>query len=185
MATPWNPLTHPRDYAIIAGQKTPGICEIVGAGDLRKWDVQRGPGLLGAYALFMGKDLAKFTIKLKLYTLEDWAGWDAFRPLISKIPRRRYGAIGGPPSVKGSGALVIIHPQLAMVGIASFVVEEIKSPEQTGEGEWTVAIAALEFRRPKVAMAKPDGAEPAAPVDPWDVKIEQYTQQLDALLEVD
>lgn len=182
MATAWDPLQQPRDYAIVAGRKTPGVCEIVGAGDLRKWDVQRGPGLLGAYALFMGKDLAKFTLRLRLYTQADWRGWDELRPLISKVPRRRYGDIGGgPPSGKGSGALEIVHPLLEQVNIRAVVVEAIKAPEQTADGEWTIAIELLEFRRPRVGMAKPDGAETAAPTDPWDVAIDRMEKQVNEL----
>jgi hypothetical protein len=181
----WNPIEQARDYAIIAGKQTPGVCEIVGAGDLRKWDVQQAPGLMGAYALFMGKDLAKFTMRLKLQTLADWQGWDELRPLLAKVPRRRYGAVGGPPNAKGSGALDILHPILQQVNIKAVVVEAIKAPEQTGDGEGTINVELLEFRRPKVAMAKPDGAEAAAPTDPWDLKIEALTNQLDALSVVD
>lgn len=185
MGTPWNPIQQARDYAIIAGKQTPGAAEIVGASDLRKWDIQQGPGLMGAYVLFMGKDLSKFTLRLKLLTLEDWQGWDQLRPLLQKMPKRRFSALGGPPAGKGSGALEIVHPVLEQANIHAVVVESIAAPIQTGDGEWTIDIALIEFRRPKVALAKPDKAETPVPTDPWDLKIDEYSKQLDALLEVD
>lgn len=177
---PWNPIERSQDYVVLAGKKTPGIAEIVGAGSVRDWDVRKGYGLLGAISVFTGRGLAKFSIRLRLYTLEHWREWDAFRPIVERMPKRRFG------SGKDSGMLDILHPTLLGLGIKAVGVTKLSAPEQTADGEWTITIDVIEFRRPKIALATPDG--PASPTPLDDVEenwIKPLTSQVQSLIKVD
>jgi hypothetical protein len=165
----WNPLDQPIDYVVLGGQKTPGLATIVGASSPRKWDERAGYALSGATVWYHGLGLARFSLMLRLYTAEEWAAWDAFRPLVATPPRTR--------AAKG---LQIEHPLLAHVGITAVVVDELMAPEQTDDGEWTIEIRLIEFRQPKVALAKPDAAT-ATPVDPVEEEIGKLTTQFQTL----
>lgn len=157
---PWNPITQWQDDCNLGGHTVPGICEVVGAGSPRQWDEQKGPGMSGAFVVFHGKKLAHFSIKTRLYSVEDWNEWDAFKPFIEAIPLGRL-----------QGAFDITHPITAAVNIRSVVIEEILAPIQTGDGEWTIEIKLIEFRKPKLSIAKPDGAQ-AEKKDPEELKRE-------------
>lgn len=171
---PWNPLKEPRDYAIVAGVRTPGLCDIVGASSPRKWEEIDGYGLSGARLKFKGIGLARFSMKLRLYTDQDWNDWDRFRVLMRK-----------PPLGKRPLAKLIVHPQLAEVGVTAFVVEELMAPERTDDsGEWTIEIKCIEFRLPTPALSKPDAAE-ATPADPEEVKIGLLLDQNNKLAALD
>jgi hypothetical protein len=157
----WNPLDQPVDYIKLGGQRSPGLAEVLGATSPRKWDERGGYGLSGSTLIFRGVGLAKFTVKLKLYTIEDWAAWDAWKPLVAK-----------PPLGTRARAQDIWHPLLEQVDVKAAVVEEVSQPEQTNDGEWTIAIKFIEFRKPKVALAKPDAAK-ATPADPIETQVIQ------------
>lgn len=171
----WNPLDAPCDYILLAKRKSPGLAEVVGASSPRKWDELQGPGLSGAFILFRGRGLAHFSVRLRFYTAADWEAWEAWKPLL-KLPTQRYG------KGKDSGALEIYHPLLRQLDIKAVAVAEVMQPEQTDHGEWTVEIKFIEFRRPKVTMAKPEGAVDT-PADPVEDVIEKLTDafQVEAL----
>jgi hypothetical protein len=173
----WDPIAEPEaaDYVLLAGKRSPGLCEIVGAGSPRDWDVRKGYGTSGAFSVFTGANLAHFSIMLRLYTRQDWADWYAWKPLVDKLPKRRFS------NGKDSGALDIQHPILAALGIKAIGVENVGQPVQTDHGEWTIEIKAIEFRRPKFSLAKPEGAT-ATPVDPVEEQIiKPLTEQLQRL----
>jgi hypothetical protein len=139
----WNPIEQPTDYALIAGKRTPGLCDVVGAGSPRAWDERRGYGLSGSTVVFRGTRLADFTLRLRLYTVDDWSAWAEFKPTVLR-----------PPAGERARALDIVHPQLAEVEIAACVIKDVKAPVKTSpEGEWTIEIMCQEFRRPVVAVA--------------------------------
>jgi hypothetical protein len=150
----WNPIDEPRDWVKLGGLRTPGLCEITGAGSPRRWDERESYGYSGATVVFHGLKLAHFALRLRFFTSQDWEDWYAFKPSIDKPP---LGAKQGP--------LDIEHPLLAQVGITSAVVEDVMSPTQTADGEWTVELRMIEYRTLKFALAKPD-ASAATPVDP-------------------
>jgi hypothetical protein len=158
--TVWTPLTRPEDKIKIAKRLTPGICDIEGLGSPREWEERGGYGLSGATVVFKGKKLAHFTIKFRLYTAQDWADWDAFRPLVMRLP------IG-----KNAKGLDIQSKLTESVGVRSIVIEDPMAPTQTGDGEWTVELKVIEFRAPTFALSKPEGSE-ATPVDPNEQQIE-------------
>lgn len=166
----WNPLDQPVDYIKLAGQKSPGLAEVIGAASPRKWDERGGYGLSGSTVVFRGVGLCKFTVKIKLYTADDWASWDAWRPLVAK-----------PPLGTRARAQEIWHPLLEQLEVSAAVVEEVSQPEQTNDGEWTITIKFIEYRKPKVALAKPDGAK-ATPADPIETQVIQpLVNQFNAL----
>lgn len=165
----WNPYDKPVDYVLVAGKRTPGLAEVLGADTPRRWDEREAYGLAGALVVYHGVKLSHFRIVLRLLTPQDWLDWHKFRPLVAKAP------IG-----QRQRALDVQHPLLDEVGIRSAVVENMHSPEQTGDGEWTITLDMIEYRTPKVALAKPDGAA-ATPVDPYDAIIDQQSKQIDDL----
>lgn len=157
----WDPLSSPVDFIKLAGQKSPGLAEVLGGASPRKWDERGGYGLSGSTLVFRGVGLAKFQVKVKLYTVEHWNAWRAWKPLVSKPP------LGTRPKAQD-----IWHPLLEEIEVKAAVVEEVSQPEQTGDGEWTVTIKFIEFRKPKVSLAKPDGAK-ATPADPIETNVIQ------------
>ncbi len=166
-----SPLDTPVDYVLLAGQKSPGIAEILGASSPRKWDERGGYALSGATLVYKGNGLAKFTLQLRLYSVEDWAAWDAWRPLVQR-----------PPVGARARALEIVHPFLEALEIRSVVVEDVLQPIQTGDGEWTIEVKFIEWRRPLVALSRPDGARVTDAVEAEiflnSAEIESLNQQL-------
>lgn len=162
----WNPNTDPVDFAELGGQRTPGICEVIGAGSPRQWDEGRGPGLSGARLRFRGLRLGKPMLRIKLVSEQDFADWEAFRSVVQR-----------PPLGERPRALDIVHPILEDVGIRSVVVEDVSQLTQTDNGEWTVEIKLIEYRPPVRAAATIDGSTQAT-ADPLDAEIEDLTRVL-------
>lgn len=166
----WNPLTEPRDRCLIGGHITPGICDIEGADSPRNWDEIRGPGLSGALLRFRGVMPSHFAIKFRLYTPLDWADWNAFQTLVAK-----------PPYGKRPRGLDIVHPLLEPLGIRAIVVENVLAPEQTNDGEWTVQLKVIEYRKRKsVPQAKVEGSQ-QTPTDPYEQIEAEQSKTIDAL----
>jgi hypothetical protein len=155
----FNPITAPVDYVLLAGQRSPGIAEIVGASSPRRWDERRGTYLSGGTWIFRGLGLASFKLLLRLYTEQDWIDWATFRELVQR-----------PPVFERARALEIVHPILEDLGIVAVIVKDVMQPVQTGDGEWTIEIPLAEYRRPQVQVSRQDGTadQPAEPEDPAD-----------------
>jgi hypothetical protein len=160
----FNPLTAPCDYILLSGLKSPGIAEVIGASSPRNWDIREGFGLSGAFLVYKGRGLAKFSVRLTFTESEHWTLWEAWKPLVMNLPRKRFS------QGKDSGALDIWHPILEDLGIAAVAVEEVLQPTAGDTGDWSVEIKFIEFRRPKIALAKPDGAQ-ATPGDPVEDQV--------------
>lgn len=175
----FDPITHPQDYIVLAGLRSPGIAEIVGASSPREWDERKGYGLSGSFSVFKGRRLARFAVRLRFYTEQDWLLWASWKQLVDKVPTKRGGSSDGSTNFD-TGVLQIDHPILADLGIRAAAVEEVRQPEQTDHGEWTVEIKFIEFRHPVVTLAKPEGAK-ATPVDPYEQKIDALTKQFNDL----
>lgn len=165
----WNPLDDPIDYFLLADQKSPGLATVAGAGSPRGWDIRKGYGFSGAVTWFTGLGLAKFSAKIELYTTDDWAGWDSFKPLVKKPP------LGVRPK-----ALDIWHPFLEDLEIKSVVVEDLLQPLETAPGVWTIEIKFLQHRGLKFSLAKPEGSQDRV-TDPVDQRIQEKTEILKGL----
>lgn len=172
----WNPLgespsretpTRPGDgdQIWLTQRWSPGLCDITGANSPREWEERKGYGFSGALVVFRGIGLARFSVKFRLYTSQDWIDWANFKPLVDK-----------PPLGKRPRAQDIWHPLLVDQGIYSVVVEDLGQPEQTADGEWTIEVKLVEYRSPKYALSKPDGVT-ASPADPRELEIEKLTKQ--------
>jgi hypothetical protein len=167
----WSPLSKPTDKAEVNGVATPGYCEVLGANSPRKWDEQQGYGYSGAWLIYHGNALCHFSLSLRLFDDQDWIDWDKFRPLVTRTPPLR-----GRPK-----AMSIVHPVLDQVGVLSMVVEDVLAPVHTGAGEWTIDIRCIEWRAPKIALAKPD-APAVTENDPVEAEIKLKKAQLADLL---
>lgn len=170
----FNPSTSPQDYIVLAGKRSPGVAEVLGASSPREWAERGGYGVTGAFSVFKRRGLSHFSVKLTLATDQDWQDWAVWKPVVDKLPTKRGG------TTPASGYLKIEHPILADLDIKAAGVEDVGAPEQTDNGVWTITIKFIEFRSPKVTLATPEGAK-ATPVDPYDKKIEELTDQFDRL----
>jgi hypothetical protein len=164
-----NPIESPVDFVVIAGKRTPGLATITGLGTPRKWEEVQGYGLTGATLRYLGNSLSSFTISLRLYSEQEWADWYAFKPTVDRTP-----------SGKRPQALACSHPWLRDANVVSMIVEDLLAPEQTGDGEWTIAIKCKQFRAVRRTLAKPEAAQ-QQPVDAWDAKILANTESINAL----
>lgn len=82
----FQPLTEPIDYVLLAGQRSPGICDVLAADSPRRWDERRGYGLSGATLVYRGAGLSHPRLMLRLYTDQDWADWHAWGTLVMREP---------------------------------------------------------------------------------------------------
>lgn len=173
----WNPIERPCDHIVLADKRSPGIAEIVGASSPRQWDEREGFGLSGAWLVYKGRGLARFSVRIKLLTVDDWNAWAAFRPLVDAYPKRRHA------SGKDSGALKIWHPYLEQLDIRAVAVLEVLQPVLSDDGEAIVEIRFLEYRHPKIALAKPGAADAGPEPDPIEENvIKPLVNQLKDLL---
>lgn len=180
MATQFDPLQTPIDKVLlaydppngqqVAWQVSPGIGRVEGAGTHQKWDQRQGYGLAGSFPIYFGDKLAEFDIVLRLYTSHDWSDWASWSALVAKPPR------GTRPK-----ALAVYHPWLAMVDIGACVVTDVMQPEEIDNGGYEITIKCLQWRKPKIALSKPDAAKTNASTDPVDAKIEALTAQVQEL----
>lgn len=182
MALAFDPLVTPIDKVLlaydppkgqqVAWQRSPGLARIHGAGSPRRWDQRQGYGLSGSFPVFFGNKLAEWEIELRLFTSEDWADWASWSQLVAK-----------PPDGTRPKALAIYHPWLAMLNIGACVVTDQLQPEEMGDetGGYSITIKCLQWRKPKIALSKPDAAKTNASTDPIDAKIEALTAQVQEL----
>ena len=119
--------------------------------------------LFRSFSVFAGRRLAHFSVLLTLTTADEWAEWRTFKPLVDKLPTRRGG------SGKDTGNLDIWHPHLEDLDIRAVGVAEVMQAVQTDDG-WQIEIKFIEFRHPKLTLAKPEGAT-ATPVDPIEEQV--------------
>lgn len=177
----FDPLTTPIDKVLLAydppsgqtvtWQRSPGIAKVTGAALLYRWDKRQGYGLAGAFPVYFGEDLPDFVIELRLYTSQDWVDWAAWKPLVVKPPK----------SIRPK-ALAIYHPWLAEVQIGACTIKKVHQPEPDDEtGGFLIAIECMKWRKPTIALSKPDAAKTNASDDPVDQEIERRTKLLEQL----
>jgi hypothetical protein len=162
-----NPIDTPVDQARLGGVLTPGYCEVVGASSPRNYEEMGGGGWSGALVIFKGLKPSHFSLRLTLYTTDDWNAWIKFRPLVHK-----------PPIGKRPAALDIVHPFLADCGITSCVIEDVRAPDQVDHGVWMVEIMCIESRKLKAGSVAIDGSD-ATQVDPREEKLKKLTAERD------
>jgi len=168
----WEPITQPCDYIVLAGKKSPGYCDVYGAYDERDLAIRQPPFSTGAVILYKRRKLAEFSVRIRLYTLEQHTEFSTWRTVVDAKPGVRTKA----------AALDIQHPLLEQLDIKAAVVKSVSQFDQTADGEWSISIAFVESRPlPKQTLAKLDGAK-ASPGDPVDQKIDENTAEMKQLL---
>lgn len=178
----YNPLTSPVDYVMlgvhdprsnvrITGLRSPGLAEVRKAATPRKWDKRLGYGLSGSFPIFRGRDLAEFEIVIRLTEDEDWEDWANWKSLVEV-----------PPFGKFPKALDIWHPWTEAAKIRSCVVVNVSQPEPDDYGTFTVTIPMLEWRKPVIELAKPEGSANQAPNEsPLEKRVRQDADEINKL----
>jgi len=164
-----NPLDNPElyDYFVLAGQRSPGLCDVSGANAPRNWDIRNGYGLSGATIVYTGDGLAKFTIRLLFWETEHFNAWDKFRGLVKKTPR------GVRPKAQD-----ISYPYLDELGINSAVVEDELQFTQPEAGLFVKDIKFIQYRAPLPMVGKPDGSQSKANEPTAQTAIEKTIEAL-------
>ncbi len=170
MSTGFDPLQTPIDKVLlaypppkgqqVAWQVSPGLASVSGSALLFRWDQRQGYGLAGSFPIYYGTKLSEFTVELRLYTSEDWADWASWSQLVAK-----------PPAGTRPKALAIYHPWLADLKIGACVVQKVKQPEEMDNGGYLIGIDCLEWRKPQIALSKPEAAQTAAGDDSPNQKL--------------
>lgn len=156
-----------QDYIVLAGQTSPGLAVVTGAGAPRNWEERKGWGLSGATIVYTGAGLAQFDVQISLgFSSDDWAAWDDFAKLLEKAP-----------TGKRPKALDIEHPLINMrpINIKSVVVTDVSQFEQDDYGIFTCSISFKEFKAPLPALAKPD--QSIAAVNPTKPTAQDETEK--------
>lgn len=177
----WNPLTFPVNFVLFGGKETPGLADVSGADSPRKWDERIAPGMGGAFLIVMGRPLIHFSVKVRLYTDQDWQDWYQFIPALRKYPKRQGAALPGTPP-PAAHAIDVWHPWLSDAGIASCVIADILQPVENTPGEWMHEIKCIEFRQPKPVIAPVKAAKTSPEIlDPVDQEILTKRKRLESL----
>jgi hypothetical protein len=166
-----------QDFIAIGGMTSPGYADVAGAGSPRKWDIRAGYAISGATVVYGGKDLSKFSVTIYMAEDDDLDDWFDFATMLGKETKSRAGQ-----------AFDIVHPFLitAPLNIKSVCVEDISQLTQDPTGLWKATIKFIEYRRPKIILAKPDSATPdvpaASPVatDKADLQTQALMAQINA-----
>lgn len=168
--TDWDPIHAGIDYFLLEGQRSPGIARVAGHGPPRKWEERGGYGLSGSTLVYLGNGLAKWKTEIELWDAQDWAAWKLWRKL---LPRPKPGAY--------ANAQDFWHPFLEEHEIRSAVLLSSGFPKQVADGVWVIEHEWMQYRRPKLALQKPEGSAANAPADPVDELIGDLLGQVQEL----
>jgi hypothetical protein len=139
----WNQVRLPSGYSPwnsvnLGGTVLPGICE-VSVRQKRRVQQKKAAGADGSTPTFIGLDPAEVSIRVRLWTAEQFNAFDNLRSVI--FPRMNKGQ---PP------ALDIVHPLTAHYGIASIIVVSLDGPSPGGAtGEFSATLSCVEWAAPK------------------------------------
>jgi hypothetical protein len=163
----------PQDYIVLGGKRSPGIAEVSDAKATYDYHIQEAAYFTGARMLFKKRELAKFSVRLHLFTREDLADLTIWRSLIDRAP----------DSQKKDNALTISHPQLSALGITSCVVLSVSQLEHDTFGGYYLTIQFMEFKGyPEPSQAKVEAPKPAQ-VDAVDAEVITKTATLQSTLD--
>lgn len=163
----FSPLAEPVDHILLAGSKSPGVCDVTEASSVRRWDERRGFGLSGATSVYRGIALAHPVVTFRLYTEQDWLEWALFALLLVKPP------LGTRPR-----AMDIWHPILEDLDIRSVGVEKLDQPVMSDDsGVWSIKCKFIEYRPLQPALSIPDGSQ-ATPLSENDRMIAELTGRI-------
>lgn len=161
------------DSVFMGGRQTPGSARIRKANDPRTWDVRKGYGFSGSYAVFTGDDLSKFSIDIALWTPEQFDEWATFAKILAK-----------PTAKTRNKAIGIYHPILRIppLDIKAVVVLDVSQFDVDDDGLWMCTIELMSFRPPKPALSRPEESTPSVKKKPDETAREAADRQIEALL---
>ena len=111
-----NPIDNPQawDSCVLAGNTTPGRCDVKGFKRTNEYDVKAGKGTKGATETLKQQPPAKGTITFYAWRADQFAAWDLILPLIKYDPLKD----------KSKQAFDIYHPALADIEMTSALPPE-------------------------------------------------------------
>lgn len=147
-----DPFSSPQEWdaVVIAGVRSPGICQVTGFSRKNEFDEKKGKGTVGATLTYVGKPPAKGRIKFQLWTPDHFEEWEEFRQLLKYDPTK-----------KTVTAIDIYYPSLQHLDIHSVVCEDLGAIEHQGNRLYTVDVELTEYFPPpkKSAVSTPSGSK--------------------------
>lgn len=165
-------LSEPINYIKLAGDKSPGLADVIGAKREYEYAVHQPPFASGARIVYKRMKLAEFDVRLRFYSSTDLIEFEFWRKHLE------------PPTKRGlAKALDIWHPLLETLDIKSVVVQHYTQLEQIEDGVWATTIRMLEHRGlPKQSLGKVESSK-AQPLDPVEQEILDNDDALESLAE--
>lgn len=156
----WQPSFPGVDSFVLGGDTCPGQAIITGGNKTFEWQVNKALWMSGATVAPLGDNLAEFDILVGLWDPADWVPWLAFAHKYLST------SVVTAPGGLGALALGIEHPVLNCppLNIDKVVVKSVSPMVNDGTGYWSCTIKFLQYRKPKVALGRPNAAIPAAAV---------------------
>ena len=143
-----NPKSAELNTVTVNGIPSPGRATITGAAIPWNYDVQQGYGLSGAFTVFRGRGVAKFTLTIEMWDRLHFLAWPIFVKMLE------------PPKPGIKLVVQMGHPILSQQDIKAVAIESLGAPERQSNGIWKVTIGCIEWRPPLPALVKPRGAIP-------------------------
>jgi hypothetical protein len=146
------------DTFMIETDLAPGRAILLSGNSPRPWDVRKGYMLSGATLVPQGDDLSKIVFRIELWDPADYQPWLAFSAkYLDKAVRYKPGSIQ-------PRALGIYHPVISAspISVTQVVVEDVTALVQDEDGIWSCEVHFIQYRKPMLALGKPDAAIPAA-----------------------
>lgn len=147
-----DPINDPElfDSLELGGIRSPGTVKISGHDFVVDWDIKEAKGQSGATTTMKGTKLARFTAVFYLANEEQIALWPAFYDLL-------HSTIFPKPK-----ALDVYHPDLAVQGISSAVLETMGGVVHDGKGGQSITVKMIEYKPPKPKGGSPSGSKKSA-----------------------
>lgn len=174
-AMPW------ADTITVAGTTAPGKWTLIRGDKVFGWDIRKGTALVGATVVPTGDELIEPEFLVELWTPTDYAAFGIFETAYLK---KQLTTVAGVPLGMAIG---IDHPELKRKGCTSVVPKSVGAFVNDGFGVATATVKFLQYRKPFIAMTKPNAAIPdaAAPKptaqDQIDIEIQAAKKRLQAL----
>lgn len=137
----------------MGGKDTPGYARPRKASDPRTWDVRKGYGFSGAYAIYTGDDLSKFDVDVVLWLPDQFEEWKDFAKVLVK-----------PTAATRTKSIGIYHPLLRVppLDIKAVQVLDVSQFEPGPDMLFMCTISLLVYRPPKPVLARPNASIPSA-----------------------
>jgi hypothetical protein len=90
----FQPIDDPVDYILLAGQQSPGLATIEGAGSPRRWEERRGYANSGSTIVYRGRGLAAFKVLIRLWEPEHFTAWETWSALVKAAPPPQFPRAG-------------------------------------------------------------------------------------------